>query len=158
MANKYDALAKAIVDNVGGKANINGLTHCVTRLRFTLKDEKQANTAAMEKLDGVMKVVNAGGQYQVVVGNKVDTLYELILASGIEGGGEVDAAADEAPEKTGVINTLMNTISGILTPTLGVLTAAGIVKGVISLAATLGWCSTTSGLYMVLYALGDGFF
>lgn len=158
MANQYGELAKTVVANVGGKDNIVSVTHCVTRLRFTLKDESKANTEVLQKTDGVIKVVRAGGQYQVVVGNKVEALYDTVCELyQLNGAGSVDEDAAPA-EKTGVINTLMNTISGILAPTLGVLTAAGIVKGLISLAATLGWCSTDSGLYMVLYALGDGFF
>ncbi len=157
MANKYDALAKTIIDNVGGKENITGLTHCVTRLRFQLKDEGKANTAVLEKTEGVIKVIQAGGQYQVVVGNKVDSVYELICDSiGLTGGGSV--AADEPEQSKGILDSLMNTISGILAPTLGVLTGAGIIKGLLSLFAALGLINTSGGLYMTLYAVGDGFF
>ena len=155
MANQYDALAKTIVENVGGPENVLGLTHCVTRLRFSLKDTSKANTKAITDAKGVIKVLEAGGQYQVVVGNKVEALFDCIQDA--YHFGEEGACADKA-EKKGAVNALMSTISAILAPTLGVLTAAGITKGLVSLAATLGWCSTTSGLYMVLYALGDGFF
>lgn len=157
MAGKYDALAKTIVDNVGGKENITALTHCITRLRFTLKDEGKAKTEVISKTEGVIKVIQAGGQYQVVVGNKVEPLFDTICEKYNIGGNASSDDTDTKQEK-GWLNALMNTISGILAPTLGVLTAAGIVKGLISLAATLGWCSTDSGLYMLLYALGDGFF
>lgn len=156
MAKNYDELARIVVENVGGKGNIVAVTHCITRLRFTLKDESKANTEALQKTEGIIKVIQAGGQYQVVVGNKVEALYDTVCEKyGLNGS---DAAEDEGAAETGLLNKLMNTISGILTPTLGVLTAAGIVKGVISLALTLGLCSADSGLYMVLYALGDGFF
>lgn len=156
MASKYESVCREIIDHVGGKENISNLTHCVTRLRFVLKDERKADTAKMECTKGVLKVVQAGGQYQVVVGAKVTSYYETICEiCGIKGG---VADAEEVETKKGVFNTLMNTISGILTPTLGVLTAAGIIKGVIALLSTLGVVATDSGVYMILYALGDGFF
>ena len=64
----YKALAQTIVDNVGGANNVRALTHCVTRLRFTLKNPKLTKTDVLEKTDGVIKVMHAQGQYQVVVG------------------------------------------------------------------------------------------
>ena len=72
MAKDYTQLCQDILVNVGGKENINGLTHCITRLRFKLKDDTKANTEVIEKLPGVIKVMNANGQYHVVVGNKVE--------------------------------------------------------------------------------------
>lgn len=162
MANKYDAVSAKIVEAVGGKDNIVSLTHCVTRLRFVLKDNSLADKEKLNHTEYVIKVLEAGGQLQVVVGNKVDGIYDCILATqNISGGGA--AAADDgdaAADNKGVLNKLMGTISGILVPTLGVLTAAGIIKGVVSFLAldNIGILSTTSGLYMLLYAIGDGFF
>lgn len=157
MANKYDALARTIIENVGGEENITSLTHCITRLRFVLKDESKANTDVLKKTEGVIDVIQSGGQYMVVVGSKVESVFDVINGQlQLSGGAE---AEDEAPQKKkGVLNLLMDTISGILAPILGVLTAAGIIKGFLSLFATLGWISTTSGVYMVLWAVGDGFF
>ncbi len=155
MANKYDALAATIVELVGGKENITSLTHCITRLRFILKDESKADTEAIQATEGVIQVIQSGGQYQVVVGNKVDSLYDIICESCGLGAAPVE---DDAPKSKNPIDMLMNTMSGVLAPTLGVLTAAGIIKGLISRFGTLGWVSTTSGVYMILYALGDGFF
>lgn len=71
MASKYDGLARIIIQNVGGKQNINSITHCITRLRFKLKDESKANTDILNQTDGVIKVIQANGQYQVVIGNTV---------------------------------------------------------------------------------------
>lgn len=157
MADKYDNLAQSIIENVGGVDNIEGLTHCVTRLRFALKNEALANTDKISQTEGVIKVIQAGGQYQVVVGTKVDAVFDIICEKyNIDAVVTPDGA--EGKGKKGVLNSLMDTISGILAPTLGIMVAAGITKGLISLAATLGWCSTDSGIYMVLYALGDGFF
>ena len=158
---KYDAVAARITELVGGKENISALTHCVTRLRFVLKDPAKADKEKLAETEYVIKVIEAGGQVQVVVGNKVDSIYDAILETqGISGGGLVDADGADAGEKKGWLNTLMDTISGILVPTLGVLTAAGILKGVTSFLAldNIGILSPTSGLYMLLYAIGDGFF
>lgn len=157
MANKYDALVKTIVDNVGGRDNILALTHCITRLRFQLKDTSKANTEVLSKTEGVIKIIEAGGQYQVVVGNKVEAVFDLMCET-YHIGGEPAAEAPASDEKVGVIGKLMNTLSGVLGPTLSILTAVGIIKGVVALMVTLGVLSATSGVYTVLYAVGDGFF
>lgn len=157
----YKALAQTIVDNVGGANNVRALTHCVTRLRFTLKNPKLTKTDVPEKTDGVIKVIEAGGQYQVVVGAKVTGLYDEILADfDVQGAGAVEPAPAEADgdAKNNAVNRLMGTMSAILMPTLPVLTAAGIIKGLVALFAALGILSTTDGIYMVFYAVGDGFF
>lgn len=83
MAGKYDDLARAILENVGGKENVNSVAHCITRVRFKLKDEGKANTEAIEKLEGVIKVMQANGQYQVVVGNKVEDVYDAVVAGAV---------------------------------------------------------------------------
>ena len=79
MASKYDALARIIVQNVGGKGNIVSLTHCVTRLRFKLQDESKANTDVLESTDGVLKVIQSNGQYQVVIGQTVGDVYQEVI-------------------------------------------------------------------------------
>lgn len=98
MAGKYHELAGEILTNVGGLANIESLTHCITRLRFRLKDEGKANKEVLEGLDDVIQVMQAGGQYQVVVGAKVDDLYDELLGEyNVPGLGEVpedDAAVE----------------------------------------------------------------
>ena len=150
-------IAENVLKAVGGKENVVNLAHCFTRLRFTLKDESKVDQDALRKTQGVIQLIMAGGQCQVVVGSKVDALYDLICETyGISTAVEENDVADG--QKHNPINTLMNTMSGVLAPTLGILTAAGIIKGVISLFASLGWVSTTSGVYMLLYAVGDGFF
>ncbi len=160
MAVNYDKLAESVVAYVGGEDNIQNLTHCMTRLRFVLKDTSLADTDQIEKVDGVIKAIENGGQYQVVIGNNVDIAYEAILKiTNLSKEEKLDVNEDDtAAEKGGLLNRFMDTISGVLAPTLHVLAAAGIIKGVISLALTLGWVSESSGLYMLLYAIGDGFY
>lgn len=160
MANNDTKLAEQIVQDVGGEENVSSLIHCVTRLRFTLKDRSKVDQEALKHLDGVLQTVDAGGQFQVVIGQRVTAVYDAILANtNINGGGEVPA--DDAPEdgkKENLWNRLLGTLSGCLQPTLYVLAAAGIIKGVTAFLASLGVLSTTSGTYMILYAAGDGFF
>lgn len=126
MAGKYDDLARAILENVGGKENVNSVAHCITRVRFKLKDEGKANTEAIEKLEGVIKVMQANGQYQVVVGNKVEDVYDAVVAvGGLVAGGEIDAE-DDAPK--GIAAKAIDLISGIFAPMLGTFAAAGIMR------------------------------
>ncbi len=159
MATKYAALTKSIVELVGGKENIEALTHCITRLRFVLKDESKANTEALKKIDGVLQIIQSGGQYQVVVGSKVTALYEEICETySISAESKPEKQNTPAQKNDNLVSRLMSTISGTLAPTLNVLIGAGIIKGFLSLFMALGWVSPESGLYMVLYAVGDGFF
>ena len=76
---KYENLAKEIVKNVGGKENVSSLTHCITRLRFKLKDESKANDDVIKNMDGVVTLMKSGGQYQVVIGNHVPEVYADVM-------------------------------------------------------------------------------
>ncbi len=156
----YTELAQSIIENVGGKENINSVAHCITRLRFKLKDVDKANTEVVEKLPGVIKVMDANGQYQVVVGNKVEDVYDAVLkVGGLSGAGEVPVDDEgDANEKRTIGSVLIDLISGIFAPTLGVLSAAGIMKGLLALVAFFVPSFATDGAYTVLYTIADGFF
>lgn len=152
---KYEELARQILENVGGKENINSVFHCITRLRFKLKDESKANTESIEKLDGVITVVKSGGQYQVVIGNHVPDVYSAVLAVG----GITAEDADSSKASTGnLFNRFIDMISGVFTPVLGVLSATGMIKGFAALFVALGLITDTSGTYQILYAVGDCLF
>ena len=158
MAKNYDALAKTIIKDVGGKDNVISVVHCTTRLRFKLKDEKKANDDALKDTDGVVTVVKAGGQYQVVIGNEVADVYEAFLKEGgFSGGGQV-ADDDLDDSNMSLMDKAIDLISGIFTPILGPMAAAGMIKGLTAMCASFGWLAKTSGTYEVLYAIGDGFF
>ena len=158
MAKNYDNLAKSIIQDVGGKDNVNSVVHCATRLRFKLKDEKKANDDALKDTDGVVTVVKAGGQYQVVIGNEVADVYDAVLKEGgFPGGGQVPDD-DVADDNSSFIDKAVALISGIFTDILAPLSAGGIIKGLVVLAAAMGWLSKTSGAYQILYAVGDSIF
>lgn len=160
MAKDFNALAASIVELVGGESNVISLAHCVTRLRFKLKDERKANTEAIRKLDGVIKVMQAGGQYQIVIGNDVGDVYDIILSTThIKAGGEQAAEPEETSKsKQGIGAVLVDTISGIFTPFLGAFTGAGLLKGFLVLFTTLGWLDKSTTTYTILNAAGDGVF
>lgn len=164
MASKYDGLARIIIQNVGGKQNINSITHCITRLRFKLKDESKANTDVLNDTDGVIKVIQANGQYQVVIGNQVAEVYDAVLEVGhLQGAGAVDedgnaVEEEESGKKKSVATVLIDMISGIMAPTITLLGASGIIKGILTLLTFFNLMDTSSGQYMIWYTVADGFF
>ncbi|MDL4840970.1 beta-glucoside-specific PTS transporter subunit IIABC [Aquibacillus rhizosphaerae] len=154
---KYEQLAKDIIKNVGGKENVNSVVHCITRLRFKLKDESKANTEVLKNMDGVVTVMKSGGQYQVVIGNHVADVYKDV----VEVGGFQNASSDEAEEESSdqnLFNRFIDIIASIFTPVLGVLAATGMIKGFNALFLSLGWLTEASGTYQILNAVGDALF
>lgn len=157
---KYQELAKEIVKQVGGKENINSLTHCVTRLRFKLKDESKANDDILKNMDGVVTVMKSGGQYQVVIGNHVPLVYaDVVELTGVsESSDSIDG------EKMKFFDRVIDIISGCFQPFLGALCAAGMIKGMNALLVFLGTIiggfnyETTGGTYLILNAIGDSVF
>lgn len=152
---KYENLAKEIVKNVGGKENIISLTHCITRLRFKLKDESRAKDDVLKNMDGVVTVMKSGGQYQVVIGNHVPDVYaDVMPLIGLEEG----AAGIEEKPSGNIFNRFIDIISGIFQPILGIMAACGMIKGLNALFVALHLYSDTCGGYLVLNAVGDGLF
>lgn len=153
---KYEELANDILAHVGGKENIRSLAHCITRLRFKLVDESKADTEYLKKREGVITVIQSGGQYQVVIGNHVPDVYAAVNAvGGLNGGGEI-TAEDEGP-KGSLLNQFIDMISKIFQPILGALAATGMLKGLAAILVAAGM-STTDGTYVLIQAAGDGFF
>lgn len=155
----YGPFAQDIIDKVGGPDNIIMVTHCVTRLRFKLKDKSKADTQAIENTKGVIQVMDVPGQYQVVVGPKVYDVYDAVLKiPGIKGGGEVaadDGDDDGEQEKKSVLGIIIDLISGILAPVIGLLATSGMIKGILAFCTWLGVLDATSGTYLLWYAVGD---
>lgn len=151
---KYEQLAKDIIKNVGGKENVISLTHCVTRLRFQLKDEGIANTDVLKDMDGVVTVMQTAGQYQVVIGNHVPDVFKDVCAiAGISGD-----AGDAPKKKQKFSEAALDIITGIFMPSIGILCAAGILKGVNILLDMAEIVETTSGLGQLFAAGADAMF
>lgn len=161
MASKYDGLARMIIQNVGGKGNISSITHCVTRLRFKLKDESKAQTDILKDMDGVVTVIQSGGQYMVVIGNHVPDVFAAVVSVGHLENIAVKTSDDEADgpkEKQNLFNAFISIVTGVFTPFLGVLCACGILKGFLSLFTAIGIMDPAGGTYNILYSLGDAAF
>ena len=155
---KYDELATQIVDLVGGRENVISVAHCITRVRFKLKDESKADDEAISALDKVVKVMRANGQYQVVVGNIVEDVYDSVVkVGGFSDGGAV-ADDGEKDSAKGPADVIIDLISGIFSPMLGTFCAAGIMKGLLALATFLWPSFETNGAYTTLYTVADGMF
>lgn len=158
MAKKnYDDLSKKIETFVGGSENVISLFHCATRLRFKVKDGSRVDKKRLGQLEGVIKVIDSGGQIQVVIGNQVADVYEAILKN------TKIKAQDEAEEvenrgKKNILNLFMETVSGIFAPILAAMCGAGMLKGILILCTTLGWLTADMGTYRILYAAADGVF
>ena len=131
--------------------------HCITRLRFKLKDEGKANTDALKNMEGVITVMKSGGQYQVVIGNHVPDVYKTVVEiGGFQNQSPVEE--DGGGEKGGVFARFIDIIASIFTPILGVLAATGMIKGFNALFVSFGWIDATSGTYQILNAIGDSLF
>lgn len=159
----YDALASTIIELVGGKENINSLIHCITRLRFYLKDENKAQTEALKNTPGVIDVMKASGQYQVVIGNEVTNVYDAVMKQL----GPMDESAPTTAQDDGkspisrAFNNLIGFITGSMSPVIGVIAASGIIKGILALLTLkqLGSIlSPTSTLYLTVSAMADSAF
>ncbi len=155
---KYEELAKTIVENVGGKDNVISLAHCYTRLRFKLRDEKKAATEVLKNTDGVVTVVQSGGQYQVVIGNEVGDVYDEVIKSQGIAGSSSEAENAEPGQKMSIIDCFIDIVSGIFTPVLGMLAASGMIKGFTAMFVAFGFIEAAGGTYQILQTIGDGFF
>lgn len=154
---EYHTLAQDILSHIGGRENIVSLVHCATRLRFKLKDNHKADAEGLKKNPDVIMVVESGGQFQVVIGNHVHDVWQAVRS---EAGLADELSAATEGEKTGgsVFNHLIDIVSGIFTPFIGILAASGILKGLLALAVVCGWLSVESGTYKIWFAASDALF
>lgn len=145
MAINYKITAQELVKELGGNENIVNAAHCATRLRFVLKDESNINTDRIRKIPGVITTVQAGGQYQVVIGNHVkdafDAVMELIT---------IEEAAGNSDQKVSVFSRMIDVISSIFAPFLYTLAACGILQGILGIFVALNAIDTAGGTYQIL--------
>jgi len=155
---KYKELANDILNHVGGRENINSLVHCATRLRFKLNDNSKADAESLKANPGIIMVVESGGQFQVVIGNHVNDVYQAVCA--VAGLDEETLASHSPPtkQKFNLLAKFIDTVSGIFTPFLGVMAASGILKGFLALSLVGDWLSEQSGTYRILFAASDALF
>ena len=155
---KYEKLSKDIVEAVGGKENVVSLHHCVTRLRFKLKSNDKADMERLKKMDGVATALISGEQFQVVIGNHVaDVFAEVSPLLGLNGDVKKDEPKREIKNIKDVLNLLIDVLSKLFQPMLGVMAAAGMLKGIAAILLSLGVLNT-DGMYLAIQAAGDGLF
>ena len=153
MKNDYQKLATVILQQIGGDDNVISLTHCVTRLRFRLKDDSIVDTKVLENQDGVISVINKGGQFQVVIGNEVNAVYKAILSIS-----NINKNIESAPETVGkktLGQKFVSLITEVFTPLLGVLCATGLLKGFSIIFVGVGLITQDSGTFQILQIIGD---
>ncbi|TPG64872.1 PTS beta-glucoside transporter subunit IIABC [Ewingella americana] len=151
---EYTILAEEILSGVGGRENVKSVVHCATRLRFKLKDTTKANAQRLKLNPGVIMVVESGGQFQVVIGNHVGDVFNAL-----NHGAEItETPGSEQPGSEGLFARLIDVISSIFTPFIGIMAASGILKGFLALAMACHWTSAESGTYKVLFAASDAMF
>lgn len=155
----YKPLAEKILTNVGGKENVVSVVHCATRLRFTLKDASLAKTDVLKKTSGVLSVINAGGQYQIVIGPDVPEVYQEIIAiGGFEASAPIDDPEAEKEDKRSRLSKILEGIASIFQPIIPAITAAGLLKAVLALLTTFKLLSSGDMTYRILAALADSAF
>ncbi|MBC6357379.1 PTS beta-glucoside transporter subunit IIABC [Lactobacillus helsingborgensis] len=166
--NKYQTTAREIVKAVGGADNVKSVMHCFTRLRFTLNDNSIPQDDEVNNIKGVIDVTRANNQYQIVIGQTVEDVYdELIKLLGPKyaGQGETTAAAP-APETNQSIGgkikngffQLIGVITGSMMPVIGLLAASGMLKGILNILTNFCHMSTASPTYTIINAMGDASF
>ena len=153
----YKKVAEKILERVGGKNNVQGLVHCMTRLRFKLKDESIVDDELVKKTKGVMGIMKKGGQYQIIIGNEVGAVYKEICQLG-------DFQSDSTPknekqkENQGIVSSILDTISGIMSPVIPAIIGAAMIKVLLTVLPMIGILSESSETYKLLAAIGDGAF
>ena len=157
MADKNREIAMNVLEAVGGAANVSSVAHCMTRLRFVLKDQSIPKSKEIEKISGVVGTNVAGGQYQVIIGNNVGNVYKQLMT--LEGISDLDTSNQEVTkkEKQNPVSIALDFISGCMSPLFPALVAGGLLKVLaVILGPTLtGVLATTSDTYVLMSALAD---
>lgn len=153
----YESTAKKILQRVGGKENVISLVHCMTRLRFVLKDESIVDDEAVKKTKGVMGIMKKAGQYQIIIGNDVGNVFAELMKLG-NFSNEAPKKTETKQEKKNMFSMLMDTISGIMAPVIPAIIGAAMIKVLLTLLPMIGILSTEGYTYNLLSVMGDGAF
>ena len=163
---QLDAAARNIVEGVGGAGNVRKVIHCITRLRFYLKDEALADDSAVIDIDEVIDVARAAGQYQVVIGPKVGQVYESIVKL-LPRNSEDDALGGEEERERPTtpfgwvkygFSSLIGVITGSMIPIIGVLAASGILKGILAILTYYEVVDKDGSTYTFIDAMASSMF
>ena len=150
---KNQTLAELIIQHVGGKDNVISLVHCATRLRFVLKDDAKADEDNLKKQIGIITVVKSGGQFQVVIGNHVADVYSDIMQ--LANFNDKNTPDTPSGKKIGIFSRLIDLVSGIFIPTLAIIVAGGILKGIIEFLVVISVIQPNTPTFNFLFAIAD---
>ncbi|MCZ9891548.1 PTS transporter subunit EIIC [Brachyspira hyodysenteriae] len=154
----YEELGGIILPYIGGKENIHKLTHCATRLRFELKNRDIVDVDSIKALDGVIDVVEGGGQFQIIIGMNVQTVYKSLNRVLGASNDSVNTSSSEKPAKKSLLERFMNTISTIFTPMIPAITGAGMIKAILAILVLTKAIDTNGHTYYILNMISDAAF
>ncbi|WP_353463124.1 PTS cellobiose/arbutin/salicin transporter subunit IIBC [Mammaliicoccus sciuri] len=149
-------MADEILKHIGGSNNVKNLTHCMTRLRFVLKDDSKADDDAIKNIDGVMGLRKQGGQYQVIVGNNVSHTYTALMKSGVSGGAKSNEPVEKKKltfKQVGI--NILDAIIGTMSPLIPAIIGGSMIKLLVMLLSMTGVLSESSSTYNILNTIGD---
>lgn len=149
-----EELARKIIEHVGGIGNIKSLSHCMTRLRFFLVDDKKANEGELKKLS-ILGVQKQGGQYQVIVGNDVSRVYKEIIKQYPQIAGGENASDNDGEKKGNIFNRMLATLTAILVAPLPAIIGGGLILGIRYMFTTLNLLPGDSPLIFLLTVIGN---
>lgn len=161
MAEKFEVMSSNIVDAIGGTDNVESLSHCMTRLRFILKDESKADDATVKEISGVMGLVKQGGQYQVIVGNNVAKAYSEILKLGVSGMQDTNGNENKPKEKFTLKKlgaNILDAIIGTMSPLIPAIIGGSMIKLLAMVLLMVGVFTETNSTYIILNTIGDAAF
>ena len=153
----YKKVGLDVLELVGGKSNVDKLTHCATRLRFELRDMSKVDVNKIKNLPGVISVVNKGGQFQVIIGNEVQSAYRAILNK-LGNKTSSNKESDTKKEKQGLVSEFISVISTTFTPMIPAITGAGMIKALLAILTLTGILSSDSHTYALLNTISDAAF
>lgn len=156
MKKDYSKSAEKLVQAMGGKDNITRVFHCMTRLRFYVKDKNKIDEAEIKKLSEISGVNWHQDQFQVIAGNEVNEMYAELVKMGVPND-DADSSVKTA-EKKSIGSAIIDSVTGCMTPMIPALTAAGMIKVVLTLLTTFNLVSDTSSTYQVISFIGDAAF
>ncbi|MCQ9303451.1 PTS cellobiose/arbutin/salicin transporter subunit IIBC [Mammaliicoccus sciuri] len=149
-------MADEILKHIGGSNNVKNLTHCMTRLRFVLKDDSKADDDAIKNIDGVMGLRKQGGQYQVIVGNNVSHTYTALMKSGVSGGAKSNEPVEKKKltfKQVGI--NILDAIIGTMSPLIPAIIGGSMIKLLAMLLSMTGVLSESNSTYNILNTIGD---
>ena len=154
----YAVLAKKILEKIGGKENVNSVVHCMTRLRFDLKDNSLVDDEGLKKVRGIVGTIQKPEQYQVIIGNEVGYVYKELCKEGNFKAVSSEKSGVKNKKKMNIVSMLMDIISSVMAPVIPAIIGAAMIKVLLTILTMSSLLDSASQTYAVLNVIGDGAF